>query len=471
MKRISTFIIAIALLLGLSQCKKQETPNTTETDGKLVHISVNVNHGSKHIVNPGGTYSFENGDLLYVGNNGRYIGTLEYQSGVFSGDIYEPSTTDYLHFYFVGGLEPSVTPVTAAGGATPTTNFTVNISNQATKLPVLSYGHSSQNYTTATATYSCRLDNKCALVKFVPSEATSDLITISGMKTTASINFSTPGITPIVTPGNITLYSANETEKWAVLLEQDAVSSSIVTINGTVAAMASVPAIANNNMYSSTGVSITRSAVIEINDSNRDAARLSFNNEATENPILRLTGNINWGYMYGSNHAVTRNDGIIDFNGYTATNMFLQNNELGESITLMNGMIYESDNEIGIDGNNGWSDLYHGTVVLENMTIASNKIFTDGHEYIIRSGTYFGICNATKTDYPGTVIIYGGYFGEFFNGAQEGCSNGTYVLYGGKYKFKPTTTSYYNVTIPSGYSVKSNTDSDSGIYPWIVSAD
>jgi hypothetical protein len=470
MKRISTFIIAIALLLGLSQCKKQETPNTTETDGKLVHISVNVNHGSKHIVNPGGTYSFENGDKLYVGNNGRYIGTLEYQSGVFSGDIYEPSTTDYLHFYFVGGLEPSVTPVTAAGGATPTTNFTVNISNQATKLPVLSYGHSSQNYTTATATYSCRLDNKCALVKFVPSEGTSDPITISGMKTTAAINFSTPGITPIVTPGNITLYSASETEKWAVLLEQDAVSSSIVTINGTVAAMASVPAIANNNMYSSTGVSITRSAVIEINDSNRDAALSSFNNKATENPILRLTGNINWShYSGGSDHAVTRKNGIIDFNWHTATNMFLQNNVQGESITLMNGTIHES-NEIGIDGNNGWSDLYHGTVILENMTIENNKIFTDGHEYIIRSGTYYGICNATKTGYPGTVIIYGGYFGEFYNGEESYCINGIYELYGGKYKFNPTTTGY-NVTIPSGYSVKSNPDSDSGIYPWIVTKD
>lgn len=465
MKRISTFIIAIALLLGLSQCKKQETPNTTETDGKLVHISVNVNHGSKHTVNPDGTYSFQNGDLLYVGNNGRYIGTLEYQSGVFSGDIFSPSTEDYLHFYFTGGKEPTTAPTQGT-----TTAFTVSIADQSGNLPVLSYGQSTEKYTTANATYHCALENKCGLVKFVLSEGTSDPITISGMKTTAAINFSAPGITPIITPGNITLYSANETEKWAVLLEQDAVSSSIVTINGTVAAMASVPAIANNNMYSSTGVSITRSTVIEINDSNSDDARLSFNNEATENPILRLTGNINWGYMYGSNHAVTRKDGIIDFNGHTATNMFVQNNVQGQSITLMNGTIHEG-NEIGIDGNSGWSDLYQGTVILENMTIEHNKIFTDGHEYIIRSGTYFGICNATQTGYPGTVNIYGGYFGSFFNGAESGCVNGTYVLYGGKYKFKPTTTSYYNVTIPSGYSVKSNPDSDSGTYPWIVSAD
>ena len=88
MKRINTLIIAIALLLGLSQCKKQETPSTTETDGNLVHISVNVNHGSKHTVTPGdGSYRFENGDKLYVGNNHRYVGTLEYQNGAFSGDI------------------------------------------------------------------------------------------------------------------------------------------------------------------------------------------------------------------------------------------------------------------------------------------------------------------------------------------------------------------------------------------------
>ena len=39
MKRISSIIIAVALLLGMAQCKKQETP---ASEGKTVKITLNV---------------------------------------------------------------------------------------------------------------------------------------------------------------------------------------------------------------------------------------------------------------------------------------------------------------------------------------------------------------------------------------------------------------------------------------------
>ena len=95
MRRINIIIMAFALLLGLSQCKKQETPGTPDADCKLVHISVNVNQGGKYILYPNtGAYVFENGDKLYVGNNCKYVGTLTYSQGRFSGNIYEPSTDD-----------------------------------------------------------------------------------------------------------------------------------------------------------------------------------------------------------------------------------------------------------------------------------------------------------------------------------------------------------------------------------------
>ena len=78
MKKISIFIIAVTLILGLSQCKKKETPAVTpEVEGKMVHISVNAGHGDKYILYPNtGAYVFENGDKLYVGNNGKYVGTI-----------------------------------------------------------------------------------------------------------------------------------------------------------------------------------------------------------------------------------------------------------------------------------------------------------------------------------------------------------------------------------------------------------
>lgn len=254
MKRISTIILAAALLLGMAQCKKQETPATPNDDGKWVHITMKVGGGDKYNIYPNsGAVVYTDGDTIYVGNNGKYIGALEYRDGTFSGDIYSPSTSDYLHFFFVSGLE---TGDLVAG---TTASFTVDISDQWSQLPVISYGHSAQKYTDATATYSCKLENKCGLVKFVPSTATSRLVTVGGMKTTATINFA-GSVAPTETTGGIILYSESDAVKWAVLLQQDAVADVTVTINGYEAS-ASVPTI-TNNYYNSNGVGIIMSPTI-----------------------------------------------------------------------------------------------------------------------------------------------------------------------------------------------------------------
>ena len=252
MKKLSTIIIAMALVLGLGQCKKQETPATTDPEDGLVYITVNVgDNGAKHEVYPNtGAYVFENNDVLYVGNNGHYIGTLTYNDGAFSGSITSPSTEDYLHFYFLGGLTPSAAPTAGS-----TTDFTVSIADQSSKLPILSYGQSTQKYTDANATYSTILRNKCGLVKFVPATPTPKTVTVGGMKTTATIDFATGGITSTGTTGGIKLYSESDAAKWAVLLQQDAVDDATVTISGF-AASASVPTI-TNNYYNSSGVGIT----------------------------------------------------------------------------------------------------------------------------------------------------------------------------------------------------------------------
>lgn len=252
MKRFSIIILAAALLFGMAQCKKQETPNA---DSKWVHITMKVGDGDKYNIYPNsGAVVYTDGDTIYVGNNGKYIGALEYSDGTFSGDIYSPSTSDYLHFFFVSGLE------TGDLDEGTTASFTVDISDQSSQLPVISYGHSAQKYTDGTATYSCMLENKCGLVKFVPSIATSRPITVSGMKTTATIDFATGSITPAETTGGIKLYSESDVAKWAVLLQQDAVSDDTVTISGYEASV-SVPTI-TNNYYNNSGVGISMTATI-----------------------------------------------------------------------------------------------------------------------------------------------------------------------------------------------------------------
>jgi hypothetical protein len=253
MKKLSTIIIAMALVLGLGQCKKQETPATTDPEDGLVYITVNVgDNGAKHEVYPNtGAYVFTNGDTLYVGNNGHYVGKLGYKDGAFSGSITSPSTEDYLHFYFLGGLTPSAAPTAGS-----TTDFTVSIADQSSKLPILSYGQSTQKYTDANATYSTVLRNKCGLVEFATNEIHPVIVvSISGMKSEATINFNDNTIAPTSTTGDITLYAESATSRWAILLPGDEVSST-ATAEGYNSTDVTVPAVAiNNYLHGVTAVS------------------------------------------------------------------------------------------------------------------------------------------------------------------------------------------------------------------------
>ena len=265
MKRIITFIITIALLTSLSQCKKkveQIADVTPEVNEGLFHISVNVG-GGKHIVFPeSGAYVFQNGDKLYVGNHGQYVGTLEYYDGAFSGDIEIGDTCaaayrDYLHFYFIGG---SYTGELNATGVDITKSFEWSIADQTgSKLPILSYGHSTQKYSKKVSAYSCMLENKCGLVKFWawPTPSTSNtLVTISGMKTTAIIDFANHGITTKDETGDVKLHMIsgfNPAERWAILLPQSSVPAATVSYidegDNDVAQTIYVPAINANTYY------------------------------------------------------------------------------------------------------------------------------------------------------------------------------------------------------------------------------
>lgn len=257
MKKLSTLlIIAFALVLGLTQCKKKvDTIATPNNLGKTVYITVNVG-GDKHQVFPNtGAVVYTDGDKIYVGDGSKYLGTLTYGSGAFSGNITEPAVGDYLYFYFLGGIE--ISPVAA------TTSYEISIANQSSKLPVLSFGRSTSTYTDENATYGCTLLNKCGLVKFVPATPTTKTVKVGGMKTTATIDFANPGISPTETTDEVTLYSESDAAKWAILLVQGEVSTPTVTIAGYNSTIVSVPAVTENMYYTNggNGVSIAMEPV------------------------------------------------------------------------------------------------------------------------------------------------------------------------------------------------------------------
>ena len=215
-KNASKVLMALVLMLSLTQCKKNID---TVTSGKKVHITLNVNNGGRHTIEPNESgyvpVTYEEGDVIYVGNGGHCIGELTCGNDgmTFSGDITNPSTSDFLHFYFVGGLTPSATPTYGT-----TTDFTVDISNQTTKLPILSYAHSENHYSELTTNYSCTLQNKCALVEFKYTPGTDKNVKVSNMLCEAKIDFANPGITPTGKLDAIGLYPQSDTQKWAILL-------------------------------------------------------------------------------------------------------------------------------------------------------------------------------------------------------------------------------------------------------------
>ena len=226
MKKSAIFAAAFVLTLGLAQCKKEQ-PNAQITEGETVHITVNVNNNGSRadIQDPStGHYDFKDGDKLYVGYNNACVGTLNYSASTskFSGDIsLTQSGEQPLHFYYLGG---SLTP-TVSGS-----EYTVDISDQTSNYPVISYGTSNKDYDGAGA-YRTTLLNKCALVKFTLASGTTDAVAVGGMMTKATIDFTNPGVVTPSTAGEITLHTgASNTEKWAILLAQDAVDDALVAV-------------------------------------------------------------------------------------------------------------------------------------------------------------------------------------------------------------------------------------------------
>ena len=257
MKRMSYFVMALALVLGFTQCKKEQPTPQAES----VRITLNVGDESKATVTPGfvdpvtheiyAKVEFDENDTIFVGNNGKYCGYLTYDGTNFTGVITPTSEddADYLHFYFMGNKKPlDVTNVYNSSGnsvvgynvteMTPeintTTTFSVNITDQTVKYPVISYAHSTQKYRSGITTYCAKLQNYCSIMKFTTNGSGLSMdnpVTISGMLNKVTVNFAANnGATTgdpytyakmgITDEGDITLHAESTTERWAIVLPQ-----------------------------------------------------------------------------------------------------------------------------------------------------------------------------------------------------------------------------------------------------------
>ena len=219
MKRISMILMAFALVLTMTQCKKNEETNQDET--VTITLDVKGNNGSKVDVNTiTGTVNFETGDKVYVGSGGKYVGFLTHNGTNFVGNITNPTEGQPLQFYFLGNVTPTET--LAAG---TTEECSVIISDQTEHLPVISCAASYENYVSGVTSYTGHLLNKCALVKFNVTTPSNSPICITGMHNKVTVDFTQNTMTPSMDGNGVIMLPAGageNIEKWAILLPQEA---------------------------------------------------------------------------------------------------------------------------------------------------------------------------------------------------------------------------------------------------------
>ena len=246
MKKIVIFVTAFVLTLGLAQCKKEQPVTPQNTEGNLVHLTVKVGNGSRANVDPStGAFSFSDGDKLYVGYNSACVGTLVYNASTekFSGNLNLSQNGDQpLHFYYLGG---KVTQVDE------TQQYIVDISEQyENPYPVISYGTSTEDYSTDKVSYATTLENQCALVEFTTNRILKETaFMIQGINNKMIIDFANHTFTPTLDPEfiNIKLYPETPTNRWAILLPNEDSVTVNVNVVGYIEKNITIPPVHKND--------------------------------------------------------------------------------------------------------------------------------------------------------------------------------------------------------------------------------
>lgn len=216
MKNTITIIIALAMVMTLSQCKKSEQ-NAPADEGITITLDVKDNKSIKADINTiTGTVDFENGDLIHVGSNGKYVGTLSYDGTRFIGTIVNATEGLPLHFYFLGNVIPTETLISGT-----TESCSVIISDQTGHLPVISYAPSIECYGTTT-NFTAQLLNKCGLVKFNVTTSSETATCLTGFNNKVTVDFSNNTLTPSQEGMGVIKLSGGSGERWAILLPQEA---------------------------------------------------------------------------------------------------------------------------------------------------------------------------------------------------------------------------------------------------------
>lgn len=255
MKRIGLAMMAFALVMVLSQCKKNEETTLISQDEIVpITLDVSVDNGSRIYVNPNnGSVSFTYGDMVYVASGGKFVGTLTRGTSTFSGNLTNPTVGEPLYFYFLGNKTPAET--LTAGSST---QCSVSISDQTNiydnNYPVISYATSNETFT-GSGLYTAFFLNKCALVKFnVTTASASGITCIKGMNNKVIVDFSNNSVNYDQVDDGLIKLDGKCGDRWAILLPQAIMEvgeeGTAYSGNGDyIGVRPAIPAISENDYY------------------------------------------------------------------------------------------------------------------------------------------------------------------------------------------------------------------------------
>ena len=388
-RHVSTLLLAVTLVLGMTGCRKN-VETLSQIGANTVHITLNVDDGSKAVVNPTGgenyaTVTYEDGDIIYVGYNNQYVGTLTYkvideETKYFEGDITIGSQVgdQPLHFYFLGGKGFDVNRVDNIA--------TVNISDQTSRYPVISYGTSFENYDDERSAYSTKLFNKCSIMKFNVKTDSRQPIYITGMNNKVTVNFANPGSgdngfnysrvgVGIVMSACGESTSTTAETKWAVVLPQSALAAGD-----------------QYSVYTKYTKEYTTGDETEYYYGTREAMDEIVRNQYIDdgfdlNVVNTYDGVLPGAFSITSSNTVHFSKGNLQYQASTNTWHFAQNQWNWVGITGYLGNVSGSNNKNASSTYSGWVDIFawgtsgynHGATNYQPWVGASNSINNTDH--------------------------------------------------------------------------------------------
>ena len=266
MKKLTLILAALTLTLGLSQCKKTETPTTDE--GVFITLTAGYGNGAKTDFTPA-TGSFvwteDATEYIYVGGS-NHTGCLGVLSGTgtgtgsmtFSGTLTKtPNEGETLHFFYLGKGKN--------GSAVSTLDF----SNQSGTLESLTNYHiavGDGSYSNSTVNYATTLRMAVSFAYFDVSgfknaNETTETVCLHGdeVYSTATVNYQTGTITGS-TKGNINLGTASSGKYVALIPSVSTETTVSFDSNSKWGALKFMRGIQAGRYYSNSGAALTVTA-------------------------------------------------------------------------------------------------------------------------------------------------------------------------------------------------------------------